>query len=344
MRWVRWWNLWFLLQIHEGTTTVTSDQIVYQQRVRMLDHARATGNVAATCRTFGVSEKTFYKWRNVAAKYGLVALFPKTKRPPAMPNATPIHVIEALLTLAVTAPTLGCRQYADRLDEQGFEISKSTVQNHLVAHGLGRRHQRLARAAAITALTTGLVTEIAVEDEPFGFCHWSGTPGGLVSVDSFYIGNLKGVGKVHQLTAVDTFSRFAIVWLVHGPVTAEVSVRFFERIWTTWSKMGFPIEAIVADNGPEYKATRFADALARRDVKRVFIPPRSPNHNAIVERFQGTMLQECWRPAFHRLRFSSIRQLQREADAWLITYNHRRRNHGHYMAGRRPSELLALAS
>ena len=84
MRWARWWILWFLLQTHEGTTTVTSDQIVYQQRVRALDHARQTGNVAATCRTFGISRKTFYKWRNTAAKYGLAALRPKTKRPPAM--------------------------------------------------------------------------------------------------------------------------------------------------------------------------------------------------------------------------------------------------------------------
>ncbi len=84
MRWVRWWSLWFLLQIHEGTTTVTSDESVYRQRVRVLDHARAIGNVAA--------------------KYGLDALRPKTKRLPAVPNATPTHIIEVLLTLAITLP------------------------------------------------------------------------------------------------------------------------------------------------------------------------------------------------------------------------------------------------
>jgi len=317
---------------------------VYQQRVRALDHARKIGNVAETCRTFGMSRKTFYKWRNAAAKYGLAALRPKSKRPPAMPNATPVHVIEMLLTLAITLPTLGCRQYADRLADQGFALGKSSVQTHLVAHGLGRRHQRLARAAAIAAMTTGVVTDVARDDEPFGFCHWAGRPGGLVAVDSFYIGNLKGVGKVYQLTAVDTFTRWAMVWLVHGPVNADVSIAFFHRIHATWAKMGFPIEAIVADNGPEYKATRFADALAAKQVNRIKIPARSPNHNAVVERFQGTMLQECWRPAFHRLCFTSIRQLQAEADAWLTTYNHRRRNHGDYMNGRRPADLLELAS
>ena len=70
------------------------------------------------------------------------------------------------------------------------------------------------------------------------------------------------------------------------------------------------------------------------------IPPRSPNHNAVCERFQGTALQECWRPAFHRRRFTSIRQLQAEADAWLIRYHHRRRNHSDYMRGRTPTEIL----
>lgn len=340
----RWWILWFLLQTHKGTTTVTSDEIVYQQRVRVLDHARVSGNVAATCRIFGISSKTFYKWRNLAACYGLEALHPKAKRPPAMPNATPTHVIEMLLTLAVTQPTLGCRQLSDRLADQGFTLGKSAVQKHLDPHRLGRRHQRLARAAAIAALTNGTVTDAARDDEPFGFCHWSGRPGGLVAVDSFYIGNLKGVGKVYQLTAVDTFTRWAIVWLVAGPVTADVSVRFFQRIWRTWSRLGFPIEAIVADNGAEYRANRFADALAAKQVERVFIPARSPNHNAVVERFQGTMLQECWRPAFHRLCINTISQLQREADAWLITYNTRRRNHGDYMAGNRPTDLLELAS
>ena len=323
---------------------MTSDQIVYHQRVRVLAHARESGNVAETCRVFGVSRKTFYKWRNTAELYGLDALVPKKHRRPAMPNATPTHVVESLLTVAVTMPTLGCRQYADRLAEHGFDVSKSTVQNLLVAHGLGRRPQRLARAAAITAMTSGLCTEAARQDQPFGFCHWAPGPGELVSVDSFYIGNLKGVGKVHQLTAVDTFTRWAIVWIVTGPVTADVSIRFLERIRQQWARLGYPIRAIVADNGPEYIASRFAQALASHDITRVKIPPRSPNHNAVVERFQGTMLQECWRPVFHRRHFTSIRQLQREADAWLITYNTRRRNHGNYMAGRRPIELLHKAS
>jgi transposase InsO family protein len=91
---------------------------------------------------------------------------------------------------------------------------------------------------------------------------------------------------------------------------------------------------------PEYIAAGFGTALAANAIRHVRIPPRSPNHNAVVERFHGTILQECWRPAFHRRRFTSRRQLQAAADAWLITYNHRRRNHSTYMRGRTPHHIL----
>jgi len=275
----------------------------------------------------------YYEWKGVADRYGLDALMPKERRAPQMPEATPTHVIEALLTLAVTQPTIGCRQYADRLGDQGFSIAKSTVQKHLVAHNLGRRSQRLARAAAIAAATTGLVTEAVRKDEPFGFCLATGGPGELVCLDSFYIGKLKGVGKVF-------FTRWAFVAIVLGPVTGAMTAGFIDQMLRAYSRHGISVRAVLSDNGPEYVAGAFISALATKGLAHHRIPPRSPNHNAVCERFHATILQECWRPAFHRRHFTSIRQLQAEADAWLVTYNHRRRNHGDYMRRRTPQEIL----
>jgi transposase InsO family protein len=214
------------------------------------------------------------------------------------------------------------------------------VQKHLVDHGLGRRAQRVARAAAITAATTGLSTEAAREGEPFGFCHYSPAPGHQLAVDSFYIGNLKGVGKVYQLTAIDVATRWAIMLIVLGTPTAAHTIRFLDHVVRHWRRRGVGVRAVLSDNGPEWKAAGFRAHLATRGLEHHRIPPRSPNHNAVCERFQGTALQECWRPAFHRRRFTSIRQLQAEADAWLIGYNHRRRNHSDYMRGRTPAEIL----
>jgi transposase InsO family protein len=250
-------------------------------------------------------------------------------------------VVADLLAVAVVEPTLGCRQLADRLRELGYEIAKTTVQRILNDHGLGRRCQRIARAATLAALA-GIITEPVTEalDSPFGFCHWAGRPGDLVALDSFYVGNLKGVGKVYQLTAVDTCARWAIVKLIIGPVHTADTIRFVDHVRKTMRRLGIPVGRVLTDNGPEYSGLAFRDHLADIGIDHVRIPPRSPNHNAVCERFQGTMLQECWRPAFHRRHFHSLRQLQAEANAWLIRYNTRRRNHGDYMAGRRPTDIL----
>lgn len=286
---------------------MTPAEIIYQRRVRVLDHARETGNVAATCRTFGVSRKSFYAWPNIAELYGLDALLPKERRRPQQPNETPTWVVAELLSMAAVEPTIACRQYADRLADRAYRIGKTAVQEILVDHGLGRRHQRVARAAAIAAATTGLVTEAACEDEPFGFCHYSPDPGGLVALDSFYIGNLKGVGKVYQLTAVDTATRWAMVLLVLGTPTATTTIRFLDQVIRRWRRMGHPVRAVLTDNGPEYNAGALGAAVAAKGLAHVRIPPRSPNHNAVCERFQGIALQECWRPAFHRHRFTNDR-------------------------------------
>jgi transposase InsO family protein len=319
---------------------VTPTEIIYHRRVRLLELADELGNVSAACRQMGISRTRYYDWRDRAARYGIEALMPKDRRPPQLPNATPTHVIEELLTLAVVAPTLGCRRYAERLAERGFAIGKTTVQHLLVSHDLGRRSQRVARAATIMTTTTGLVTEAARRDEPFGFCHYSPAPGYLVAADSFYIGNLKGVGKVYQLTAIDVATRWAIMLIVLGPITATHTIGFLDHIVHTFRRLGVPVRAVLTDNGPEWIASGFRAHLVTRNLAHHRIPPRSPNHNAVCERFHGTALQECWRPAFHRRRFTSIRQLQAEADAWLIGYHHRRRNHSDYMRGRTPAQLL----
>jgi transposase InsO family protein len=322
------------------TITVTPEQIIYHRRLAVLEHADRCGNVSEACRTFGVSRTRYYEWKKLADRYGTEALLPKARRRPQLPNATPTHVVEQLLTLAVLEPTLGARRLADRLADAGWPLAAATAQKYLHAAGLGTRRQRVARAALVAAAAGGLVTEAAREAQPMGFCHMSAGPAELVSLDSFYIGNLKGVGRVYQLTATDVFTRWATVAIMVGTPTGAHTARFVADLVRHWRRHGYALRAVITDNGPEYVAAEFRQALAAQHIRHVRIPARSPNHNAVVERFQGTMLQECWRPAFHRRRFISRRQLQAAADAWLITYNHRRRNHSDYMRGRTPYQIL----
>jgi transposase InsO family protein len=265
---------------------------------------------------------------------------PKHRRPPQLPNATPTWLVQELLALAVQQPTLGCRPLVDILADRGYCLSKTTAQKILVDHDLGRRSERVARAAALATLVGGLVTDAARSDELFGFCHFAAQPGDLVALDSFYIGHLKGVGKVYQLTAVDTATRWAVMLLILGPPSGKLAAHFVDYVLRRFAKLRVRVGAVLTDNGPEWVSRDFKDHLGELGLTHRRIPPRSPNHNAVCERFQGTALQECWRPAFHRRRFCTVRQLQTEADAWLVHYNTRRRNHGDFMRGRTPIQVL----
>jgi transposase InsO family protein len=100
-------------------------------------------------------------------------------------------------------------------------------------------------------------------------------------------------------------------------VTATHTIRLVDHVICRFRRFGVPVRAVLSDNGPEYVAAGFRAHLTAEGIGHVRIPPRSPNHNAVCERFHGSALQECWRPAFHR-----------------------RRNRSDYMRGRTPAQML----
>lgn len=318
---------------------MTHDEIVYHRRVLVLEQA-ATKPVAEVCRQHGISTKTFYAWARRARRYGLAALMPKDRRPPVMPNATPPEVIEIVLAEAVARPTLGARRLLEHLEERGVVLSASGVQKILRRHNLGRRAQRLAALASITAADTGLVNRTALEG-PFGFCHFAARPGDLVALDSFYVGRLKGVGVVWQLTAVDTTTRWAVAQLIVGRHGPHEAIAFVDAVVDRLDAIGVELTRVLTDGGPEFAGLAFRNGLADRGIDHRRTPPRSPDHNAVCERFQGVALDEFYRPAFHRQRFDTVGQIDAQLQGWLHRYNTRRRNHGAYMRGRTPAQVLA---
>jgi transposase len=212
----------------QESTTVTPTETIYHRRVQVLDRAGQT-SVTEACRTFGISRTTYYRWAGRAQRSGLAALLPKGRRPPVMPTATPPEQVEAVLAEAVARPTIGARRLFDHLADPGVRLSPSGVQQLLRRHRLGRRAQRVAAVAQLTAATTAILTT-AAKDGPFGFCHFAARPGDLVALDTFHVGKLKGVGPVWQLTAVDTATRYAI-----GALVAATSPLVRPSAsWTTW--------------------------------------------------------------------------------------------------------------
>jgi transposase InsO family protein len=316
---------------------VTHKDIVYDRRIRLIGYAAKIGNVAEACRVFGVSRNTYYDWVNKAEKYGLSALLPKDRRKPHQPNAMSSEEVAVILSEAITRPTLGPRSLLRHLKARGVDRSASGVAKVLRRHNLGTARERVAALASLTAADTGQVTSAAMEG-PFGFCMYASTAGQVVSLDTFYVGRLKGVGAVWQLTAVDVATRTAVCQLIVGDKTATVAAAFLDHLKKALRKHGIGLEGILTDNGPEFIGKAFQTRVAELGLVHHRIPPRSPNHNSVCERFHGTVLHEFYRPHFHRGRVDDIALLDRSLRAWLSDYNQHRPNHGDYMAGRTPLE------
>ena len=317
---------------------MTHEDIVYDRRIRLIEYAAKCGNVTHACQVFGVSRNTYYKWVKAASAYGTSALLPKDRRSPHQPNAMSLEEVSVILAEAVARPTLGPRSLLRHLADRGVHRSASGVAKVLRRHRLGTVRQRVAALAALTAAETGQVTDAALEG-PFGFCLFATHPGQVVSLDTFYVGRLKGVGAVWQLTAVDVATRTAVVQLAVGDKTAEVAARFVDHLRKALRKLGITMTGILSDNGPEFTGKAFREKVTAMGLVHHRIPPRSPNHNAVCERFHGTVLAEFFRPHFHRGRVNDIALLDRSLQAWTRDYNERRPNHGDYMRGRTPLQV-----
>lgn len=317
---------------------MTHDDIVYDRRVRVIEYAAKIGNVSEACRVFGVSRKTYYAWINKAEQYGLSALLPRQRRRPHMPNAMTSEEVAVILSEAIARPTLGPKSLLRHLTMRGVDRSASGVAKVLKRHHLGTAKQRIIALASLTATETGQLTEAALEG-PFGFCQYASHPGQVVALDAFYVGKLKGVGAVWQLTAVDIATRFAVVQLVVGDKSAAVAALLLDHLKKALRKHGITLEGVLTDNGPEFVGKAFQTRVVDLGLHHHRIPPRSPNHNAVCERFHGTVLHEFYRPHFHRGRVQDIALLDKALQAWVVDYNNERPNNGDYMAGRTPLQV-----
>ena len=155
-----------------------------------------------------------------------------------------------------------------------------------------------------------------------------------------YIGKLKGVGKIWQLTACDCASSFGWGRIVRGEVTAALMAAFLTQVVLPgYRSAGWRLTRVLTDNGKEFKA-RFVTTCADHQVRHTRTKPRHAWTNGFVERLQGTILHEHWRIAFRRHYFRSAPALQRSLDRFLVFYNTQRPHRGYRLRGRTPATVF----
>jgi transposase InsO family protein len=161
----------------------------------------------------------------------------------------------------------------------------------------------------------------------------------LICIDTFYIGKLKGVGKLWQITACDAASSYAMARVV--PVcNAQQAASFLKQVVAVeLAEAGWRLQRVLTDGGSEFRG-EFDVACRELDVRHTRTRPRHAWTNGFVERLQGTILHEHWRVAFRRRYFRRRVQLQTSLDGFLKHYNFERVHQGYRTKGRTPAEIF----
>lgn len=322
---------------------------VAEQRLSVLELASVLGNVSAACRQRGMSRTQFYEYKRRFQTHGLEGLKDLSPVHHSHPFTTPPEVEARLLALSLEHPSWGCNRLSDVLKLEGLSVSAPTIQNILNRNEMGSRYDRWLRlerehAQQPLALSGEQTHFIEKHNPAFRERHVeSSQPGELLSQDTFYVGQLKGVGKVYLHVVVDTFSSYAFGFL-HTSKQPEAAVALLHNdVLPFYAQHDLPVQAILTDNGREFCGTEqhaYELYLALNDIRHRRTKVRRPQTNGFVERFNRTVLDEFFRIAFRTKLFESVAQLQADLDAWLLHYNTERPHQGYRNLGRRPLDTI----
>ena len=229
---------------------MTLEDKVHVFRLHVLQRAEESGNVSAACREASISRTLYYRWKKRFTLYGIYGLHPRrTATHPGRPVQLDRTKERRVVAMELTWPTWGPQRVSDQLRTEGVVVSPTTVWRALHRLGLGTRTERLLILEVHNAKSAGLLTERTRQNLSRRKTRHvqAEHPGELVCIDTFYIGNLKGVGKLWQLTACDAASSYAMGKVVAGSNAKEAAVFLRDVVAVEVKKAGWKLSRVLTE-------------------------------------------------------------------------------------------------
>jgi len=255
---------------------MTEQERVAARRLAMIRHAEeVSGNVSKTCRYYGISRPTFYKWRRRYEEGGLEALRDHSSRPHSSPNATKTEIVGKIVYL-----------------RQHYHFGP-----HKISMYLKRYHDIVVSPSGIWRILKRLDMSRLPSSQRYRrhVDRWKRyekpLPGHRVQIDVKFIAPLKGNRKKHyQFTAIDDCTRIRVL-RIYDRCDQRTAIQFVDYVF---EQLPFRVEVVQTDNGAEFQA-RFHYHVLDAGVGHVYIKPATPRLNGKVERSHRIDAEEFYR-------------------------------------------------
>jgi len=330
---------------------MTTQEKVIKSKSGLLELGKQLGNVSQACKMMGYSRDSYYRFKELYEAYGEEGLRDMNRKKPNVKNRVAPEIEEKVCRMAFDFPAYGQVRVSNELKKEGLFVSPGGVRGVWVRHDLETFKKRLKALEGKVAQDNLILTEAQIvalekkkeQDQARGEIV-SEHPGYLGSQDTFYVGTLKGVGRIYQQTFVDTYSKVAHCKLYAAKTALTAADLLNDRVIPFFDSHGIPLIRIMTDRGTEYcgkiENHEYQLYLSIENVDHTKTKARSPQTNGICERFHRTVLNEFYQVAFRKKIYSSLEDLQQDLDLWLDQYNCHRPHSGKWCFGKTPMQTF----